>query len=66
IKRGRSTPLDPGLPIHAREITSKMIINATVPYEWKDKPVQIQLDPAVEQQVRSRWSELGLSRFVTL
>lgn len=64
IKRGRSTPLDPGLPIEAREITSKMIINATTPFEWKEKPIQIQLDAQMTERVRSRWGELGLDRFV--
>ncbi|NIS59304.1 MAG: phenylphosphate carboxylase subunit beta, partial [Proteobacteria bacterium] len=31
IKRGRSTPLDPALPIEAREIVSRIIMDATTP-----------------------------------
>lgn len=60
IKRGRSTPLDPSLPIDARDITSRIIIDATIPYEWKEKPVPIELDPEVVKRVKERWDELGL------
>lgn len=60
IKRGRSTPLDPSLPIDAREITSRIIIDATIPYEWKEKPVPVELDPAMVKRVQGRWQELGL------
>ena len=60
IKRGRSTPLDPSLPIDARDITSRLIIDATIPYEWKEKPIPIELDKDVVKRVQSRWQELGL------
>jgi phenylphosphate carboxylase beta subunit len=58
IKRGRSTPLDPSLPIDAREITSRLILDATIPYEWKDKPIPIDLDAEVIKRVQARWKEL--------
>jgi 4-hydroxy-3-polyprenylbenzoate decarboxylase len=60
IKRGRSTPLDPSLPIDAREITGRLLMDATIPYEWKEKPIPIELDPEVVKRIKSRWSELGL------
>jgi 4-hydroxy-3-polyprenylbenzoate decarboxylase len=60
IKRGRSTPLDPSLPIDAREITGRLLLDATIPYEWKEKPIPIVLDPDVVKQVQSRWAEFGL------
>jgi len=60
IHRGRSTPLDPSLPINARDITGRIIIDATIPYEWKEKPIPIELDPEVVKKVQGRWSELGL------
>ncbi len=66
IHRGRSTPLDPSLPIDRREITSKMILNACLPYEWAEKPELIDLDEAMVSRVRQRWSELGLSDVVPL
>jgi len=60
INRGRSTPLDPSLPIDQRDITSRIIMDATIPFEWKEKPIPIELDPEMVKKVKSRWSELGL------
>lgn len=60
IKRGRSTPLDPSLPIDARDITGRLLMDATIPYDWKEKPIPIKLDPEMVKQVEARWSELGL------
>ncbi len=59
IKRGRSTPLDPSLPLGAREITGRLLMDATIPYDWKEKPIPIQLDPDVVERVKGRWAELG-------
>ncbi|MFO1219490.1 MAG: phenylphosphate carboxylase subunit beta [Burkholderiaceae bacterium] len=59
IDRGRSTPLDPGLPIEAREITSRIILDACTPYEWKNKPSEIFMDRAMLQKVSDRWNEYG-------
>jgi 4-hydroxy-3-polyprenylbenzoate decarboxylase len=59
IKRGRSTPLDPSLPIESRWITGRLLLDATIPYDWKDKPIPIQLDPDVVKKVQGRWKELG-------
>jgi 4-hydroxy-3-polyprenylbenzoate decarboxylase len=59
IERGRSTPLDPSLPIESREITSRIIIDATIPYEWKEKPIPIDLDPEMVKKVKAKWSALG-------
>ena len=60
IKRARSTPLDPALPIDARDISSKIIMDATIPYEWERKPEEIFLDEEMAKRVRERWGELGL------
>jgi len=59
IKRGRSTPLDPSLPINAREITGRLLLDATIPYDWKEKPIPIELDPEMVKKIEARWSELG-------
>ncbi len=59
IDRGRSTPLDPSLPIDARDITSRIILDACTPYEWKDKPNEIFMDRAILQKVSDRWNEYG-------
>jgi len=61
IKRGRSTPLDRSLPIGQRDITGRLLLDATIPYDWKHKPIPIELDPEIVQRVQARWSELGLS-----
>ncbi|MBU0515378.1 MAG: phenylphosphate carboxylase subunit beta [Proteobacteria bacterium] len=58
IKRGRSTPLDPSLPIDAREITGRLLMDATIPYDWKDKPIPIKLDEEIVKKVEARWGEL--------
>jgi 4-hydroxy-3-polyprenylbenzoate decarboxylase len=59
IERGRSTPLDPGLPIEAREVVSRVILDACTPYEWANKPNEIFMDRAVLQKVSDRWNEYG-------
>jgi phenylphosphate carboxylase beta subunit len=59
IKRGRSTPLDPALPIGARDIVSRIIMDATVPYEWARKPSQVYLDEGMVEKVKARWKEYG-------
>ena len=59
IDRGRSTPLDPGLPIESREIVSRIILDACTPYEWKKKPNEIFMDRATLQKVSSRWNDYG-------
>lgn len=59
IHRGRSTPLDPSLPIGQRDITGRLLLDATIPYDWKDKPIPITLDPDTVKRVQARWSELG-------
>jgi len=60
IKRGRSTPLDPSLPIDSRWITGRLLLDATIPYEWEEKPLPIEPDPNMVKQVKAKWSELGL------
>jgi 4-hydroxy-3-polyprenylbenzoate decarboxylase len=60
IKRTRSTPLDPSLPIDQRNVGSKIIMDATVPYEWEEKPIEIKLDEEMVKKVQERWNEYGL------
>jgi len=59
MNRGRSTPLDPALPIKARHIVSRIIMDATTPYEWEEKPIEIFMDKDMTKQVLGRWKELG-------
>ena len=61
INRGRSTPLDPSIGAdEAKFIMSRIILDATIPFEWKDKPTEIKLNDAMAAQVKSRWAEYGI------
>jgi hypothetical protein len=35
-------------------------MDATIPYDWKIKPIPIKLDEEMVKKVEARWSELGL------
>jgi len=61
VRRARSTVLDPSLPISEREIVSQIIMDATMPYEWKEKPTMILLDEATKKRVIKRWQEFGFT-----
>ena len=61
INRGRSTPLDPALSHEDNKfITSRIIMDATFPFEWEEKPVQVKMSEDVLERIRERWEELGL------
>jgi 4-hydroxy-3-polyprenylbenzoate decarboxylase len=61
INRGRSTPLDPALGADENKfITSRIILDATIPYEWKIKPTEIKLNQPMFDKVKARWSEYGI------
>ena len=61
INRGRSTPLDPALSQDENKfITSRIIMDATFPFEWEEKPVQVKMNEEVLDRIKERWEELGL------
>lgn len=61
INRGRSTPLDPALGADENKfITSRLILDATIPYEWKIKPTEIRLNEGIMAKVKARWAEYGI------
>jgi 3-polyprenyl-4-hydroxybenzoate decarboxylase len=45
--------------VESRDIVSRIIIDATTPYEWKDKPLEVKLDEKVEKRVLGKWREYG-------
>jgi 4-hydroxy-3-polyprenylbenzoate decarboxylase len=47
------------LPIDQRNITGRLLLDATIPYDWKEKPIPISLDAEMVKKVQARWSELG-------
>jgi len=60
IRRTRAGPLDPSLPIRQRDIGSKIILDACIPFEWEEKPTKIALDEETVKLVQERWKEYGL------
>jgi 4-hydroxy-3-polyprenylbenzoate decarboxylase len=61
LNRGRSTPLDPALdPAGDKLLTSRIILNATIPFEWKEKPIEVKLSEHILSKVRQRWAEYGV------
>lgn len=61
LNRGRSTPLDPALdPSGDKLLTSRIIMNATIPFEWKEKPTEIKLSEHIMSKVRERWVQYGI------
>ena len=64
LKRGFSSHIDPSLPIEEKDTTSRMIMDATTPFEWKaeKKPTLITLDDEVVKSVKKRWGEFFPSK----
>jgi len=42
-------------------ITSRIILNATIPFEWEQKPILVKLNEEVVNRIKMRKEELGLS-----
>ncbi len=59
ITRGRCSPIDPALHVGEKLYTSRILIDATIPFEWeeKDKPTVVRLNDKVVKKVRERWKE---------
>jgi 4-hydroxy-3-polyprenylbenzoate decarboxylase len=61
INRGRSTPLDPAIAEDENKfLTSRIIMDATIPYDWKIKPTEIKLTDSIMAKVKARWNEYGI------
>ena len=59
IKKMRATPFDPALPVGAKAIGSRILIDATTPVEWEKKPIVVELDEATTKKVIGKWQEYG-------
>jgi 4-hydroxy-3-polyprenylbenzoate decarboxylase len=56
ISRAWSGPLDPAIEPGKKGYNSRVIIDATRPYEWRDKfPPAIGPEPKEKQITRERW-----------
>ena len=59
ITRGRCSPIDPALPIGDKNYTSRILIDATIPFEWEagNRPEVVRLNDEVVKKVKRRWKE---------
>jgi 4-hydroxy-3-polyprenylbenzoate decarboxylase len=55
----RGGPLDPAVYIAEREVGSKLILDATIPFHWDRKPLLTRMDEETVEKVKRRWSEYG-------
>jgi 3-polyprenyl-4-hydroxybenzoate decarboxylase len=60
----QARPLDaarPGARSRFRQAhTSRILMDACIPYEWKEKPVEVKFDEATLAKVKGRWAEYGI------
>jgi 4-hydroxy-3-polyprenylbenzoate decarboxylase len=60
LERTRGGPLDPAVYITDRDIGSKLVLDATIPFEWDRKPFLTKMDETMVEKVKGRWKEYGL------
>jgi UbiD family decarboxylase len=59
IRRAWSGPLDPAIPIERRGFNSRALIDATRPYEWKEKfPAVNALSPELKAELDKKYATL--------
>ena len=59
VGRRRSSPLDPAVGPDDKRYNSRLLIDATRPFEWRDRfPAAIGPDAATKAQTRERWGYL--------
>ena len=57
IQKNLRRNTDPGVPIDERDVNSKLFIDATIPFEWKKKPIMVKADPDMIKKVNDRWDQ---------
>lgn len=55
----RGGPLDPAVYIADRDVGSKLILDATIPFHWDRKPLLTRMDDETVKKVKKRWAEYG-------
>jgi 4-hydroxy-3-polyprenylbenzoate decarboxylase len=59
IKRATSSALDPALAPNDKRYNSRLLIDATRPFEWKDQfAIPIGPDAKTKAETRKRWGYL--------
>jgi len=59
LKGTRGGPLDPAVYIEERDVGSKLILDATIPFHWERKPLLTRMDEETLKKVKQRWAEYG-------
>ena len=58
LRRCWSGPLDPAIPRERKGFSSRMIIDASRPYEWRDQfPPAAAISPERQQAVMAKWKK---------
>jgi len=60
LHRTRGGPLDPAVYIDNRDMGSKLILDATIPFEWDRKPNLIELDGEMLENISKNCQAYGL------
>jgi 4-hydroxy-3-polyprenylbenzoate decarboxylase len=55
----RGGPLDPAVYIEDRDVGSKLVLDATIPFHWDRKPLLTSMDKGTLDMVKKRWTEYG-------
>ena len=59
IRRAWSGPLDPAIPMERKGFNSRALIDATRPYEWRDKfPAVNSVSPELKDQLDKKYASL--------
>jgi len=59
VRRCWSGPLDPRIPPDRKGFNSRAVIDATRPFEWKDRfPPVACSSPEVRERVLAKWAEV--------
>lgn len=59
ITRTTSSPVEPIIPAWENDLMSRVLIDATRPYEWKDQfPKTVDVSPELRQQVQAKWAHV--------
>jgi 4-hydroxy-3-polyprenylbenzoate decarboxylase len=59
LTRALSGPLDPAIPPDEKMYNSRLLIDATKPWEWRDRfPASLGPDPAIKVATRKKWGHL--------
>ncbi len=60
IRRCWSGPLDPIIPTGQKGHNSRAIIDATLPYEWKDEfPAVVEVSPQLKEKILKKWGDIA-------